>query len=295
MPPPADRDEFFLDPHAVQRAFDAASATYEAAAGVQAEIRGRLLERLDFVRLAPTVVLDLGAGPGQAARALKERYRRAEVIALDISERMLEQVGRRQRLWRRLQRLAADAHSLPLADASVDLVFSNLMLEWRCDPDAVFREVRRVLKPGGLLTFATLGPDTLKELREAWRGVDAGVHVHRFIDMHDLGDALVRAQFAEPVMDTERLTVTYANLGALRRELKLTGSRNLAVGRPAGLTSRGRGELLKKQLAALMRAGRLSLSVEVVYGHAWVGELRRKQAANEEVRIPIAALGRRRD
>ena len=285
-----DRDEFFLDPRVVRRAFDAASSTYEAAAGVQAEIRSRLLERLDLVRLQPSVVLDLGAGPGRGARALKDRYPRAEIIALDFSERMLERAARQQRLLRRFRRVAADVHRLPLKDASVDLAFSNLMLEWSAYPDTALREIRRVLAPNGLFTFTTLGPDTLKELRAAWRRIDAYAHVHRFIDMHDIGDALMRAQFAEPVMDVERLTVTYADLSALRRELKQTGSRNLAEGRRTGLVG---GRAGAEILSGLMQEGVLPVSVEVVYGHAWAGELRSRGGMRGEALVSIQALRNR--
>ncbi len=139
---------------------------------------------------------------------------------------MLVEADRQQSWLRKFHRIAADAHRLPIKDGSAQLVFSNLMLEWSHDPDAVFQEIRRVLQPGGLLTFATLGPDTLRELRDGWRKIDAHPHVHRFIDMHDLGDALMRAGLAEPVMDTERLTVTYPHLDALLQELTAMGSSN---------------------------------------------------------------------
>lgn len=292
----SDRDEYFLDPRAVRRAFNAAAATYASAAGVQSELRSRLLERLDLVKLQPRVVLDLGAGGGESARALQDRYPGAQVVALDLSEAMLAHARRRQRFFRRFRRIAADAHRLPLRSASVDLVFSNLMLEWCASPDEVFGEVRRVLRPLGLFTFTTLGPDTLKEVREAWRGVDAAPHVNRFIDMHDLGDALMRARFAEPVMDVERLTITYADLRALRRELKHSGSRNLAAGRIRSLTPRSHGRSFQDALAKRMEEGRLSVSVEVVYGHAWAGEPRVQGGPKGEVRVPLSLLkGRKAD
>jgi malonyl-CoA O-methyltransferase len=290
---PADVDEYYLSSSAVRRAFDAASVGYEAAAGVHRDIRGRHLERLELVRLAPAVVLDLGAGDGQGARTLKDRYPRAQVLALDLSLKMLQHAARRQRLWRSFGRVLGDAHRLPLRDASVDLVFSNLTLEWCADPDAVFAEVRRILRPGGLLSFTTLGPDTLKELREPWRRLDDYPHVHRFIDMHDLGDALMRARFAEPVMDVERLTVTYTGFEALRRELKSTGSRNLAQGRRRGLAGRTYRRGLDELRGGLMRGGVLPVSLEVVYGHAWAGELA-KAPSTTEVKVPISALSRRR-
>lgn len=285
-------DEFFLPPAHVRRSFDAASTSYDAAAAVPAEIRNRLLERLDIVRLQPGVVLDLGAGTGHAARALKQRYRNAEIIALDASGGMLVEANRRQSWWRRFHRLQADAHRLPLPDASVDLVFSNLLLEWCHDPDTVFQEIRRVLRPGGLLSFATLGPDTLRELRAAWRSQDSLVHVHRFIDMHDLGDALVRAGLAEPVMDMERLTVTYPDPDALLRELAQCGAGNIAAGRPRGLTGKGRLNGLRQALTPAPGEP-LQVSVEVVYGHAWANELRSRKPAGE-VRIPVGDIGHRR-
>jgi malonyl-CoA O-methyltransferase len=285
-------DEFFLDPHAVRRSFDSASASYDTAAAVHSEIRGRLLERLDIVRLQPQVVLDLGAGTGHASRALKRRYRSARVIAVDLSPAMLGAAQRQQSWWRRFECVAADAHRLPFKDASVDMVFSNLMLQWCHDPDAVFREIRRVLKPQGLLHFTTLGPDTLKELRAAWRAADAHPHVHRFIDMHDLGDALLRASFAEPVMDTERLTVTYPDISALMKELRASGSSNLAAGRGRGLTGAGRLACVRRTAEGLMRNGVFAVSVEVVYGQAWAGELRAGRGSGE-VRVPVTRIGRR--
>jgi malonyl-CoA O-methyltransferase len=285
-------DEFFLATAAVRRSFDKAARTYDPAAAVQTEIRNRLLERLDVVRLQPQVVLDLGAGTGHATKALKQRYRGAEVVALDLSPAMLIEADRQQSWLRRFHRVGADAHRLPLKDSSVELVFSNLMLEWCHDPDAVFQEIRRVLRPGGLLTFATLGPDTLRELREAWRKVDLYTHVHRFIDMHDLGDALMRAGLAEPVMDTERLTVTYPNVDALMRELVATGSANIARGRTPGLAAKARLDSLRRAIAPVAKQGALPVSVEVVYGHAWAGQQRRAKAAGGEIRIPVSSLKR---
>jgi malonyl-CoA O-methyltransferase len=285
-------DEFHLDPAQVRKSFDKAASTYDTAAAVATEIRNRLLERLDIVRLQPKAILDLGAGTGHSSKALRHRYRGAEVIALDLSPGMLAQAERRQAWLRRFDPVIADAHRLPVKDASVELVFSNLMLEWCHNPDAVFQEIRRVLKPGGLLTFTTLGPDTLRELREGWRKIDPYTRVHRFIDMHDLGDALMRAGLAEPVMDTERLTVTYPDLDALMKELTASGSSNVAHGRPRGLTTKARLQALRDAVRRQPPAGALPVSVEVVYGHAWAGELRRPQRAGGEVRIPVSSLKR---
>lgn len=285
-------DEYYLDPARVRRSFDKVAKTYDAAAVVPSEIRNRLLERLDFVKLQPKVVLDLGAGTGHGSKALKHRYKTAEVVAIDLAPRMLVQADRQQSWLRKFHRVAADAHRLPIKDASTQLVFSNLMLEWCHDPDAVFQEIRRVLQPGGLLTFATLGPDTLRELREGWRKIDTYPHVHRFIDMHDLGDALMRAGLAEPVMDTERLTVTYPHLDALLTELVASGSSNLAHGRARGLTTKGRLESLRQGVRPASEQAALPVSVEVVYGHAWAGELRPRSRAGGEVRIPVSNVTR---
>lgn len=297
MTPSAPRDEFFLDPKTVRRVFDRASSTYDTAAVVHSEVRLRLLERLDLVRMQPRIVVDLGAGTGQASRALKRRYRSARIIALDLSLGMLRESAPQQALLRRFSPVGGDAHRLPLKEGSVDLVFSNLLLQWCHDPDAVFGEVRRVLKPDGLLTFATLGPDTLRELRAAWALVDRHTHVHRFIDMHDLGDALLRAGFAEPVMDNERLTITYPGWSELRTELQLSGSTNAAFGRSRGLTGRAAGARARTALLAaqdnIQRDGRLSVSVEVVYGQAWAGTMRPPAKAEQEVRIPVGRIARR--
>jgi len=285
-------DEFHLDPAQVRRSFNKAARTYDTAAAVATEIRNRLLERLDIVRLQPKAVLDLGAGTGHSSKALRHRYKGAEIVALDLSPGMLEQAERKQSWLRRFDSVVADAHRLPLKDASVDLVFSNLMLEWCHDPDAVFQEIRRVIRPGGLVTFTTLGPDTLRELRDGWRKIDPYTHVHRFIDMHDLGDALMRAGLAEPVMDTERLTVTYADVDALMKELAASGSSNLAHGRSRGLTTKARLEAVRNAVPRGQDGGALPVSVEVVYGHAWAGQLRRPQRTGGEVRVPLSSLKR---
>jgi malonyl-CoA O-methyltransferase len=287
-------DEFYLDPRLVRRSFDRASRTYDAAAAVQAEIRARLLERLDIVRLEPSAVLDLGAGTGHASRDLKRRYPSAQVVALDSSLAMLGKSAGQQRFLRKFLPVCADAHSLPLQSQSVDLILSNLLIEWCHDPDAVFAEAARVLRPKGLFTFTTLGPDTLQEVRSLWRGVDPFTHVHRFIDMHDFGDALLRAGFAEPVMDTERLTVTYSSLTSLLGEIRGSGASNLTQGRPRGLTGRARGAVVRARSEELVRDGALHISVEVVHGHAWSVGQRASRRVGDEVRVPIAGLRARR-
>jgi malonyl-CoA O-methyltransferase len=292
--PPADHDDYFLDPRLVRRAFDRASATFDANAAVHTELRTRLLERLDVVKITPEVVVDLGAGTGHATRALQDRYRQAQVIAVDLSIGMLRHARQQQRFLKRFGRVASDAQALGLKNASTDLIFSNLMLHWCSDPDRVFQELARVLKPGGLLTFTALGPDSLRELRSAWAANDAKVHVHRFIDMHDVGDALMRAGFAEPVMDTERLTVTYRDPEALLRELRGSGSTNLALGRLRGLRSTLADRAARSRLDALRKESVVPITLEVVYGHAWA-PLRpaAKRTDPTSFGIPVDKIGRR--
>jgi malonyl-CoA O-methyltransferase len=288
-------DLFHLDKAGVRAAFERASATYEAAAVLQSRVADELLGRLEPFDFRPQVVLDLGAGTGRAAAQLKRRYRGATVLALDLAPGMLQQAARHQRLFRRFERICADAVRLPLGSASVDIVFSNLMLQW-CDPlDEVFAEIRRVLKPQGFLTFTTFGPDTLKELRRAWAEADSHNHVNRFLDMHDVGDALVRAGLQEPVLDVDRTQLTYADGMALMRDLKCIGARNATAGRPRSLVGRGR---LQRVLAAYelsRQGGRLPATYEIVYGAAWGTAGRPAAAAHDgEVRIPPAAIRRRK-
>ncbi|MGB5209296.1 MAG: malonyl-ACP O-methyltransferase BioC [Gammaproteobacteria bacterium] len=283
-----------LDTIEVRRAFDRASAGYDAAAVLQTEIRKQLLERLQYVRIQPRVILDAGCGTGHASRALLKRYRGSQVIALDLAEGMLRQARSRRPLMRRLDPVCADAASLPLADTSVDMIFSNLMLQWCNDLDAVFAEFRRVLRPAGLFTFTTFGPDTLRELRQAWGKVDDGVHVSRFVDMHDVGDALVRTGLAEPVMDMEYFCVTYTEVKDLMRDLKAIGAHNAARGRSRGLTGRQRLQALTEAYEPFRRDGRLPATWEVVFGQAWgASSPQRQESAGTESRIPVDAIGRR--
>jgi malonyl-CoA O-methyltransferase len=267
--PPEGVAAYALDSARVRRSFDRAATTYDAAAVLHAEVRGNLLARLDLMALAPRVAVDAGAGTGHASRALKRRYPKSLVIAVDTSQRMLQAAGRRQSWLRRFARVCADAEHLPLADGSVDLILSNLMLQW-CDPDPTFAEFRRVLAPQGLLIFTTLGPDTLRELRSAWRAVDSRTHVNQFIDMHDLGDALVRAGFASPVMDVERYTLTYLDVRRVAADLKATGAHNSTIGRARGLTGRRQFAGLQNAYEAFRQDGRLPATYEVVFGHAWM-------------------------
>ena len=275
-----------LDTHQVRRSFDRAAATYDAAAVLHAEVRDQLLARLDLMKLTPRVVMDAGAGTGHGARALIRRYPKSVVVALDTSQQMLQAAGRRQSWLRRFTRVCADAARLPFADGSVDLILSNLMLQW-CDPDAVFAEFRRVLGPHGLVSFTTLGPDTLGELRSAWRAADSHIHVNQFMDMHDIGDALIRSGFASPVLDVERYTLSYPDVRRVAADLKNTGAHNATRGRARGLTGRRRFAAFQQAYEAFRQDGRLPATYEVVFGHAWApdGAARRSGPAGASVSL----------
>jgi malonyl-CoA O-methyltransferase len=289
-------DLFQLDRAGVRAAFDRASATYEAAAVLQSRVAEELLSRLAPFDFRPQVVLDLGAGTGRAAAELKRHYRRSMIIALDIAPGMLDQAGRHQTLFRRFERVCADAARLPLESGSVDIVFSNLMLQW-CDPlDDVLAEVRRVLKPQGFFAFTTLGPDTLKELRSAWAEADTHNHINRFLDMHDVGDALVRAGLQEPVLDVDRTQLTYGDGIALMRDLKSIGARNATAGRPRSLAGRARLQRVLAAYESFRKDGKLPATYEVVFGAAWGSAGRPASSVRAgEVRISPSEIGRRRE
>ncbi|MGH8280024.1 MAG: malonyl-ACP O-methyltransferase BioC [Gammaproteobacteria bacterium] len=262
-------DEFSLDRHALRAAFERAAASYDAAAVLQREVGTRLLERLELTTIAPKAVLDLGCGTGEHLPALRRHYPRARLYAADLALNMLAHARRRFRWWRRVPLACVDVLRLPFAAGSFDFVYCNMVLQWCDDLDQAFTELRRIVAPHGLLLFSTLGPDTLKELRAAWRTVDNFTHVNRFIDMHDIGDALIRTGFVEPVMDVEQLTLTYEKLEGLTGDLKSTGARNLTAGRPRALAGRSRRARLAAAYEEFRSDGRLPAAFEVVYGTAW--------------------------
>ena len=278
------------DKRKMRQAFEKAAADYDTAAVLQREISQRLLERLEYIKLQPTRVLDVGAGTGLSLSGLRQQYPSAHIYALDIARDMLLQARNKQswfQRWRHpLQFITADAEALPLADASVDLLFSNLTLQWCTDLKQTFNEFRRVLKPGGLLMFTTFGPDTLKELRQCWSQVDAYTHVNEFIDMHDIGDALVGSRFAEPVMDMEIITMTYADVPGIMRDLKIIGAHNVTQGRERSLTGKGKLQHVINAYEQFRHKGVLPVSYEVVYGHAWIAT----ESVPDSVIVPLEQL-----
>jgi malonyl-CoA O-methyltransferase len=279
-----------IDKDSARRAFERAATSYDAVAVLQREMADRMLERLDYVRLDARLVLDLGAGTGYAIEGLRKRFSKARILALDFALPMLGQARSRGSWLNRPRCVCADMEALPLAEASVDLVFSNASFQWCNDLQGTFDECLRVLRPGGLLMFTTFGPDTLWELRDAWAAADGHSHVSSFLDMHDVGDALVRACFAGPVLDAERLTLTYPKVWDLMQDLKVLGAHNCTSARSRGLTGRRRLGAVEQAYEAHRRDGRLPASYEVIYGHAWAPEQRQVAGG---VAIPVSAIRRR--
>jgi len=264
-----------IDRRAARRASSRAAATYAAAAVLAREVEARMLERLQYVKLEPGRILDAGCGEGHGARRLAERYPDAQVLALDFALPMLQAARSRDSWLRRVLKrarvdyLCADFASVPLPASSVDLAWSNLALHGAGDPQPALKELRRVLKVGGLLMFSCYGPDTLKELKSAFAAHDRAPHVHDFIDMHDLGDMLSANGYAAPVMDMEVITLTYSDVGALLADLRATGQQNALAERRRGLTGKGVLGAMRAAYENLRRDGRLPASFEIVYGHAW--------------------------
>jgi malonyl-CoA O-methyltransferase len=273
----------------VRRRFDRAADSFDEADFVQRVTRDGLLERLRPMAAEAAIVLDLGAATGSTIPLLQKRFRRARVIAVDSSPRMLQLARRKRTLLSKRHAVLGDARALPFADACVDVVFSNLMLPWLGRPDPVFAEVARVLRMDGLFAFSTLGPDSLLEIREAWGPVDGDAHVGRFPDMHDVGDALVRAGLRDPVLDVDRLSISYRSSAALFRDLTSVGARNSLHQRQPGLTGRNR---LRSFVSNLFGAGgQCTLTLELVYGHCWGGGARR---ADGEITVDATQIPLRR-
>jgi malonyl-CoA O-methyltransferase len=285
-------DIYHIDKKRARASFGRAADTYDAAAILQKQVREEMLNRLDLVKLNPAVILDAGCGTGAASHALQKRFAKSQVVSLDFALPMLQKtrkirndvgmLGQIKNLLSGSKQclICADIESLPIANASAGLVWSNLAIQWCNDLDLALQEFHRVLQPEGLLMFSTFGPDTLKELRIATQSKNAGdgfTSVSRFIDMHDIGDALVRAGFSAPVLDVERFTLTYDDVKSVMRDLKSIGAHNATDGRARGLLGRG---FLQNLEAAYEQfrtgtksdGGKLPATFEVVYGHAWRGK-----------------------
>lgn len=276
----------------VRRSFGRAAAGYDAHAALQVEVQKRLQERLDDLPLEPSRILDVGCGTAHGTAQLRQRFGKAHTIALDLALPML-QAARRQRTWRNpFARVCADAEVLPFQDGGFDLVHSNLCLQWCGQLETVFDEFRRMLNPRGVLLFSTFGPQTLIELREAFAQVDQAPHVSRFLDIHQIGDAMLAAGFRDPVLERDVFTLTYPNLLDLMRELRALGATNADHDRPRGLTGKHH---LQKVIAAYepnRREGVLPATWEVVYAMAWAPEAGqpRRMGSVEVASFPLDQL-----
>lgn len=287
----------FVDRQQVVRRFSRVATTYADGDFFAREVDRRMQERLDYVRIEPQRLLDLGASQGASLKALKSRYPQVQPIALDLSEAMLRSGRPAKPGWQRWLglgkgedlRLVADAAQLPLAARTQGLVWSNLLLHWLDDPLPALAEVHRVLEVGGLFMFSTLGPDSLRELRAAFGDADA--HTQRFADMHDLGDMLLECGFADPVMDMEVITLTYDTLEVMLADLRAAGSSCAMLGRRRGLLGRQAWQRVRAAYEAQRQAGKLPATFEVVYGHAW--KAAPKQTEDGRAIINLDGLRRR--
>lgn len=271
---------------ALARNFSRAAHTYNQAAIIHQEVGMRLLDRLDLIKLEPNVILDLGSGTGFFSNALVQKYPQAQIIKLDIAKNMLRHANKNNAI-------CGDGEYLPFKNRSIDFVFSNCVFHWFVNPQKVLAEIRRVLKPGGLLLFSTFGPDTLKELRESFSTIDQNTHVNTFMDMHHIGDMLIQTQLVDPVMDMEMITLTYQNLMGLIQDLKDTGENHVNREEPIGLSPKGTLDKLRNAYEYYRtKDGLLPVTFEVIYGHAWCSGTTILHQVDEEgvIRFPIADL-----
>lgn len=282
-----------IDTACMIAAFNQAAPHYETEARLQKEIAHRLLERLHSEPLQPQTVVDLGCGTGALTRELGKLYRKAHFYALDIAPAMLQQARQHAPRWFSRQHFCcADARRLPLATASVDLLVSNLMLQWCGDYAQVFREVARVLKTDGVLLFSSFGPDTLTELRASWAVVDNAVHVNDFVDIQSLGDGLSQAGLRQVVMDVDWLTMTFADVPSALRHLQKIGAHNVLSQRQRGLLGKQKYQRLVEAYASYQQAdGRIPATYEVAYGYALGAAFPGQQRqADGSVQIPLTSL-----
>lgn len=278
------------EPHAARRAFERAAPTFGSASFIHDRAREILLERLDMLGVDPRWVVDLGCGTGAGTWELRRRFPGARVLAVDSSRAMCAAALRR---CGAAAFCVADARALPLAASSMDLVFANLVLP-SSRPDVVFAEVARVLAPAGALVFATFGPETLREVREAWRRADTEIHVHAAFDLHDVGTMLAQAGLIEPVLDIDRLKLRYADTAKLHADLRASGQANVAGGRRRTLTGPRRWRRYVEALESTATGGSIAITCEIILGVAWsaVRRARQDRGASERY-VPIAAIKRR--
>lgn len=250
----------------IQTSFDRIAEAYDRHAALEQEVGRRLLSRTVFNQFEPRHILDMGCGTGDCSTALKNSFRKANVTGVDFSAAMLAQSRGKPKLLRPVRFVCGDMSRLPLADQSVDMVFSNLANYWSADPPGLYAEVRRVLRKNGMFLFSTLGPGSFSQLRETWASVDSSVDVPWFADILEVGDALAAAGFAEPAMDAERITLEYSSVESMMEELDSTGTGLLVKG---GDAWRSRRQELAEAWMPLMSGDKYPLTFEIVYGAAF--------------------------
>ena len=253
----------------VRSNFDRAATRFAKADFMHRVVANGLFERMQPMTLSPRLIVDLGSACGAASKRLAWQYPKARVLSVDLSAEMLKTSKKNQRWFNRVRELQADATKLPLATGSVDIIFANLLLPWINHPPDVFEEVARVLRVDGLFMFSTLGPDSLAEFRTAWSEIDDGLHVHQFPDMHNLGDAVMRAGLSDPVLDVDCQRVTYKDTATLFAEMAAIGARNSLRDRRPTLTGKGRIKRFCQALRSWPDDNSIDLNLELVYGHAF--------------------------
>ncbi len=259
-----------LDKVSVKKSFNRAAKSYNRAAILQKEVLQRLLQRLQYIRHQPQSMLDIGCGTGKAVGGLRKQYSGSNLVCLDLAYSMLLESRKAFGLLQKKRLINADMERLPFSDNSFDLLFSCLALQWANDLPATFRDLARIGRDGGLLMFATFGPATLKELRDAWIQLDQRPHVHVFVDMHDIGDMLMAAGFSQPVVDSEVIRLEYGSFRQVLDDLKGIGASNADRNRSRGLMTPARLKLLEEAYCDTgFENGKFIASYEVIYGHAW--------------------------
>jgi len=250
--------------------FSKAANSYDEFAFLQQEVASRVFERLDYMRVDPRKILDVGCGTGACSRQLRDTFPKAKVAGIDIAQGMIDKAKGSQKLFNKIDYQLADADQLPFEDNYFDLVFSSLTIQWMPELKKTFNELHRVLKPGGLILFSTLGPDTLIELRQSWLQLDDDVHVNDFVDMHIVGDEVFNASFENTVMDRDVIVLTYETMIGLMRDLKAIGAHNIDSERQKGMLGKNKFNQLKSEYDKFRTSdGVLPATYEVIYGHAW--------------------------
>ena len=283
-----------LNKKSTMASFNRAAGTYDTHDFLQREVGSRVLQQLDMLVVKPQRIADLGAGTGRFSRLLGRRFKKSKIYLVDFAIRMLLKArhSKKIRLFSREKYICGDMEALPIADGQIDLAFTSLALQWSSQLELSVAEIRRILSPGGLFLFATLGPDTLHELRESFDSVSSIPHVNEFLDMHEVGDILSAQGFCDPVLTTERIIVEYEDVIKLMRDLKGIGASNVSGGRQKALMGKERLAGMIKAYDSLRRDNMVPATYEVIIGHAWALDHAQKKG-NAEHTFPLSRLKKR--